>query len=151
MASCKLCHVDYTQNPEPATLATGVCGECRTKLGIIPMPPPRRRARPCSQCNGSRFVRALPREFTATGGDFASAHAAPMTATVVPETSAKLFFSGRTVAAPTLKYGLGVLEMYICSGCGFVEWYCLDPESIPIGPEYMTEIVDHMPDSAYRG
>ena len=46
--------------------------------------------------------------------------------------------------------GRGVLEMYICTSCGFVEWYCQDPESIPIGPENMSEIVDYTPTEPYR-
>ena len=38
--------------------------------------------------------------------------------------------------------GLGVFECYICKRCGFVDWYCQDPEHIPIGKQYMTEEVD---------
>ncbi len=36
----------------------------------------------------------------------------------------------------------GWLEAYVCRACGFVEWYCCDPDKLPIGPEYMTELVD---------
>lgn len=147
---CKLCEADCTDHPEPETVTTSICGGCRTKLGIIPMPPSRRRAKPCAQCNALRFVRVLPREFSATGGDYVRSHVAPMTATVVPETTERMIFSGRNVFDPTLKTGKGMLEMYICTGCGLVEWHCLDPQSIPIGPEYMTEVVDYAPDSAYR-
>jgi hypothetical protein len=147
---CKLCQADCTEYPEPETVATSICGECRGKLGIIPMPPTRRRAKPCVRCNALRFVRVLPRELTATGYDHVTSRAAPMTATLVPETSEKLIFSGRNVGEPTLTTGVGMLEMYICTGCGLVEWHCLDPESIPIGPEYMTEVIDYAADSAYR-
>lgn len=44
----------------------------------------------------------------------------------------------------------GSLETYVCKGCGFVEWYCQDPESVPIGPEYMTELVDYDSGTPYR-
>ncbi|MGN6105742.1 MAG: hypothetical protein ACTHU0_11600 [Kofleriaceae bacterium] len=65
--------------------------------------------------------------------------AAPMVATHAVHTKANFLLEGH-----------GVLEMYICARCGFIEWYCQDPESIPIGPEYMTEIIDHAPDEPYR-
>ena len=147
--NCKLCETDC-ENPEPATTATGVCGSCRGKLGIIPMPPSRRRPRPCAHCNAMRFVRVIPREFTATGGDYVHSSVAPMAATVKPQTQAKWVFSGRTVDDPTPSSGAGQLEMYVCTGCGLVEWHCIDPEAIPIGSEYMTEVVDYSTGSAYR-
>lgn len=37
--------------------------------------------------------------------------------------------------------GIGMLEQYICASCGAVDWYCRNPEAIPIGPRYMTEDV----------
>ena len=37
----------------------------------------------------------------------------------------------------------GILSRYICTRCGFTDVYCDDIESIPIGPEYMTDIVDY--------
>jgi len=46
--------------------------------------------------------------------------------------------------------GKGVLEMYICRACGFVEWYCQDPTELPIGPHYMTQIVDYTSREPYR-
>lgn len=47
--------------------------------------------------------------------------------------------------------GIGILEQYICATCGVVEWYCLDPEAIPINPGYMTEAIDYEPSGApYR-
>ena len=134
---CKIC------DAEPLVdLGNTICPGCRTKLGIIPMPPPRRRAAPCLRCNATRFVRVIPREYTATGGDWASERVAPMTATVDPSSEPRLLFRGRVVHTPDIGQGHGLLEMYICSGCGFVEWYCHNPERIPIGPEYMTEVID---------
>ena len=38
-------------------------------------------------------------------------------------------------------YGRGDLLLYVCRSCGFAEWYVSDPESIPIGPDYRTELV----------
>jgi hypothetical protein len=40
---------------------------------------------------------------------------------------------------------IGVIEAYICRGCGFTELYTRDVDRIPIGPEYATELVDSMP------
>lgn len=148
--NCKLCQRDVREGIQPATVATGVCETCRTTLGIVEIPPSRRRAKPCAHCNELRFVRVVPREFTATGGDYVSSHAKPMTATIVPATTPNLIFKGRTVNTPDLANGRGRLEMYICSTCGLVEWHCLDPQSIPIGPEYMTEEVDYSRSEPYR-
>ena len=36
----------------------------------------------------------------------------------------------------------GILEMYVCRDCGYVDWYCTDPKSVPIGPQFMTELVE---------
>ena len=36
----------------------------------------------------------------------------------------------------------GLLARYACAGCGFVEVYCEDPESVPVGPEFATDIVE---------
>lgn len=40
--------------------------------------------------------------------------------------------------------------MYICRKCGFIEWYCNDPDTVPIGPYYMTEAIDHGSDTPFR-
>jgi hypothetical protein len=44
----------------------------------------------------------------------------------------------------------GLIARYICSGCGFVELFCENPESIPIGPEYMSDVVDYGSGKPYR-
>jgi hypothetical protein len=138
-----LCKVCANKELVPEDTLTRICAACRTTLGIIPMPPPRRRAAPCQRCHAMRFVRVIPREYTATGSDYVHQQVAPMTATHVPNVSEKLLFRGNEVFVPNIKSGLGVLEMYICAGCGFVEWYCQNPEAIPIGPEYMSDVVDY--------
>ena len=38
-------------------------------------------------------------------------------------------------------YGIGELLLHICKSCGFAEWYVSDPESIPIGEDYRTELI----------
>jgi hypothetical protein len=88
----------------------------------------------------------IPREYSATGET--TPIAAPMMATTLPSTHWFLF-DGCT-SETNIASGRGLLEMYICHACGFVEWHCHDPNSIPIGPEYMTDIVDYGPDAPYR-
>lgn len=118
---------------------------------MVPMPDRMRPPRPCGRCNATRFIRAIPREYTADGGDYSSERVAPMTVTAAAGQRERLFFGGYDVATPNIaSQGYGLLEMYICTGCGVVEWYCHDPHRVPIGPEYMTEIVDVTPDSPYR-
>jgi hypothetical protein len=146
---CKVCGGGLETYDD--STATGVCADCRTKLGIAPMPPSRRRPRPCAHCQGLVFIRVVPREFSASGSDFVKPEVAPMTAVALPSTSSRMLFAGKKVKAATVHAGAGKLEMYICSTCGFVEWHCQDPESIPIGTEYMTEVVDFSPGSPYRG
>ncbi len=43
-----------------------------------------------------------------------------------------------------------MLEIFICRTCSLVEWYCLDVERIPIGPQCMTEIVSLESATPYR-
>ena len=38
-------------------------------------------------------------------------------------------------------YPHGVLYTYTCRSCGFTEWYAENPEEIPIGEKYETEMV----------
>jgi hypothetical protein len=103
-----------------------MCEQCSKDRGVVPLPRPRRPANPCRGCKGLSFVRAIPRE---SGGENRQA---PMTVTYAYGLATLL--------------GLGTLEMYICKGCGLVDWYCLDPQHIPIGPQYMTEEVDYKSD-----
>lgn len=123
---CKVCEKTALSKP-------GICTACCTKLGIVAMPPARRGARPCTKCNGLKFVRVIPRELDGTS--------APMALT---------YDISATIAAD-LARGFGKLEAYVCFKCNYVEWYVQgNAGDIPIGPEYMTEIVDHDPDAPYR-
>lgn len=143
---CKLCN---RNEPRP----NGLCTACMGELGVIEMPPMGRRASPCMKCNGLKFVRVIPREYTVRqGGDWNYAEVAPMTLTQSPQVAERLLFAGNTVTPPRLdRYtGHGTLETYTCLTCGFVEWYVADAKDIPIGPEYMSELVDYASTTPYR-
>src|SRR4051794_7032294 len=58
-ARCRLC----TMNPlkSETELDTQVCATCTTKLGLAPLPEPRRPPTPCTRCGGYKFVRAIVR------------------------------------------------------------------------------------------
>lgn len=45
---------------------------------------------------------------------------------------------------------IGFLETYVCQGCGFTEFYTQWPELIPIGQDYLTELIDTGPTSEFR-
>ena len=158
MATCKLCHAARLET-EPELVQT-ICAPCATKLGTTTMPPPRRPDVPCPRCKGTRFIRVFPRErfvVDNTAMPFGSATIgamyAPMAATF--EVSIVRQQIGVMIGAPEVR-GLdlsrprGLIARYICSGCGFVELFCEDPESIPIGPEYMSDVVDYGGTKPYR-
>jgi hypothetical protein len=119
-----------------------VCERCRRKLGIVDMPPPRRQPTPCIKCGGTALVRVIPRDHTIAPGEVGESVAVPMRLSVMPKTTPSFFMSRGVAEAPTPSSGRGMLEAYVCRGCGFVEWYCSDPENIPIGPEFMTEAIN---------
>jgi hypothetical protein len=128
---CRLCNRSLKM---PESMELGVCKNCRAKTGIGAMPPARRKPRPCGRCNGMRFVRVIPREYSQVAlTSRLEVGAIPMAVTNHVR---------RGEIRRTADSSRGLLETYICTSCGFVEWYCNDPESIPIGPEYMSEIVD---------
>lgn len=125
---------------------TQLCASCADSLGVIPMPAPRRPKVPCSKCNGLSFVRAVPREVSPMVGNEYRQLASPMAVTFGGQHAGWL---GGINADPRRAFGL--LEVYVCRGCGFVEWYCSDPEKIPIGPHFMTESLDYgAPAGPYR-
>lgn len=104
------------------------------------------------RCNRLKFVRVIPREhafYMVKNG--VSTLAAPMAATYRPSIRENLILHGSSVSRLPAREDLcGTYETYICLHCGFVEWYCHDPEAIPIGPEYMSEVVDYESESPYR-
>ena len=124
-------------------LATQLCTTCANNLGVIPMPPARRKLVPCRACNGMSFIRAIPREVAP--GENAQV-TSPMAVTIGGQEQGWLGFG---ITADTRR-AFGLLEMYVCRGCGYVEWYCSDPKSVPVGPQFMTELIEGEGDGPYR-
>jgi hypothetical protein len=116
--------------------ATQLCKTCGTTLGVIPMPLARRDLAPCRCCRGTSFIRVIPRD-TWPQSQRGAQVASPMAVTL-------------GAAPANLERPLGVLEMYVCRACGYVDWYCNDPQAVPIGPEYMTELVEAQGQPPYR-
>ena len=81
----------------------------------------------CPKCGGTEIIVAHPGEY----GD-GSQEVGPMSVTAEP----RWVMSGRNPS-----YGKGELVLYVCRTCGFAEWYAEDPQSIPIGEEYKTELL----------
>jgi hypothetical protein len=148
MPHCRICDQELLGS----SALPDICAGCATTLGLVPMPPPRRPARPCAKCNGMKFIRAIPREYTAEAyGVGILAVVAPMALTARFTVARHLLFKGSTVSQPKLsQQSCGTLEAYVCAGCGFLEWYCQDPETIPIGPEFMTDAIDYDSPTPYR-
>jgi len=76
----------------------------------------------------------MPREVTK--------RAAPMTVTFMYRAPTERMLTSLTTPID-VGLGLGLLEVYVCKQCGLVEWFCIDPEHIAIGPSYMTEELDY--------
>jgi hypothetical protein len=125
--------------------ATQLCANCATSLGVIPMPPPRRLLVPCRCCNGMSFIRAIPREVAPTLHTQQPV-TAPMTVTIGGQESGWL---GMGITAD-ISRAFGLLEIYVCRACGYVEWYCSDPARVPIGPQFMTELIEVGGEGPYR-
>jgi hypothetical protein len=142
-ATCDLCQSVEVKGDYP------ICGNCRYTAGR-PFPPSRRPLLPCQRCQHTKLVRVVPREYTASNETVSGRTVAPMTLTQHPNTIQRAFFKGNTVETPDIMSGVGTIEAYVCGKCGFIEWYCQDPEKMPIGPAYNTELVDVSSDSPYR-
>ncbi len=82
----------------------------------------------CPKCGGTEIILAHPAEY---GNE--SMEVGPISVTAEP----RWMLSGRNP-----KHGQGELVLYVCRACGFSEWYALEPESIPIGEDYRTEILE---------
>jgi hypothetical protein len=158
--TCPLC--DLCQLRSGHERAMNACTVCAFELGLTPMAHSRRPPVPCMRCNGMRFTRAIPREHTSVGlrfaptdlapdaGDIHRSVSAPAVVTHQPRSTQKLNSKGKQVVPVDIREGFGRLEIFVCRGCGFIEWYCEDPGSIPIGPHYMTEDIDYGSPSPYR-
>ena len=113
-----------------------MCEPCSTELGVRPLPPPRRPPVPCRCCKSLSFIRAIPREVSTKRG-------APMTVTFMYRGPTARVLQPATTTPIDVGRGLGILELYVCKACGLVEWFCIDPEHIAIGPAYMTEEIEY--------
>jgi hypothetical protein len=148
MSTCTICQAQVLTTR--AERATKVCRECAKVSAILPLPPPTRPAVPCMRCQHTALIRVVPRELSAGGQDYVEERIAPMTVTYAPHTVKRLLFGGQQARTPTPAQGAGVLEAWICEACGFVEWYCQDPKSVPVGPEFNSE--RHVvPSPGFRG
>lgn len=150
MQACPVCI--HGQIDTPWETAVGMCTDCANVYGVMPMMPARRPALPCQRCNSMQFIRAVPRELTVeVEYEINRQVASPMPVTFEYQWK-KSWLGGRTALPIDSRKAFGYLEQYICRKCGFVEWYCNDPERIPVGPAYMTEAIDYgASDTPYRG
>lgn len=136
--SCSIC-ADALSSP--AELAMQTCASCARQCGIVPMPPATRPPAPCQRCNGRAFVRAIPREHSsARSGEQNAQVSVPMFVTHRPTLHQGWML--KYAKELEIENGFGVLELYICRSCGFVEWYCPTVSAIPLHPNMMTELVD---------
>ena len=144
-STCRLCKT-LLLCPRPLSgSVSGVCNRCRDRLGLIPMPPPRRRAAPCKRCNGMKFVRVIPREYGEFGNSTSyPGEVMPMTATQLPNVHGKRLAASSRDRRPR---PAGELHLHRLRLRRVV---LPDPERIPIGPEFMTEVVDYDQSGPYR-
>lgn len=134
-ATCKFCPLRLTGGE------VEVCKACKAKLGLVSGGVIRPLI-PCQRCHHPELVRAPAREFTTSPGDTGQREALPMAVTSAAKPIVSVWTGAGKGAEANPSQFAGVLEMYVCRGCGFTEWYCRDPLSIPIGEEYGTELLD---------
>ncbi|MBL9017453.1 MAG: hypothetical protein JNL83_24910 [Myxococcales bacterium] len=129
-----------------------VCAACRGRAGLDHGGEPRRPLRPCTRCGHTELVHALAREFTVLQAEAGVRHdAAPMAVTALPTRTESWRGEKGAIEGANPNHYRGTLELYVCLGCGLTEWYCRDPDRIPIGEEYGTEkIVVGAGDGPYR-
>ena len=146
---CRLCTVNPLKTDDE--LRTTTCASCTAKLGLTPMPEPMRPPNACTRCGTFKFVRVVPRHVSPPVNRGLVATMTNSDLTLTP-TGVTYELDRRTTpyggalipdCKPALDQPRGKLSLYICTGCGFTETYCDDPASIPIGPEYMTDVVDY--------
>jgi predicted RNA-binding Zn-ribbon protein involved in translation (DUF1610 family) len=131
MASCAICGKSTEGK---------LCASCGEMLGLVEGPPARQEL-PCARCGHGELVRALVRELTIHPGSESNIPmVAPLAVSYAPRLNTALF-GGKVKGAlgPDEQKPFGILELYVCTRCGFSEWYARDPASIPIGPQYGTE------------
>jgi len=132
---CRNCHKAGGLGPDD------LCHDCRSKYGLLSKwPESRRLHRRCVRCDHGEFVRAAVRERGA--GNWNSPRLAPLGVTFLRQMIVTAAGDSRPLNEPDLRDPAGPFEVYVCRGCGFTEWYALEPESVPIGAEYATELAE---------
>lgn len=146
---CAICGAQAGDVPKGGR---AVCTKCQEGYGLpAKLPPSRRPAKPCRRCSSHTLLRSFLRERAARGGDYVHAYAAPLGVGFAQGERTKGLFNPRTVPSDKADLGapFGLLEAWVCRGCGFTELYALNPEEIPVGPEHGTELVV-IEESGYR-
>ena len=116
-----------------------VCAPCARRFGLPAEPPdwPRPRS-PCARCGHGVLVACIVRQRVA-GGPLA-----PLAASFERRLKTQMLTGEEYIEyepAPDHAAPRGLFVAYVCRGCGFTEWYALNPESIPVGPAYGTHLV----------
>ncbi len=139
---CRMCRRPKLTLPEQQEY--GVCADCFNLPGFFKLPPSSRKLEPCRECRGRELVRAVAFERGAFGSDYVTAYAAPLS--VAFRQSIKYSFWGGKASAEVTEEDVvrpvGWLELLICRACGLATWHALEPQKIPIGPEYGTELLE---------
>jgi hypothetical protein len=146
---CRLCQEDRLRSQRE--LDEEVCVRCREAPGFWQLPPLSRPLRACACCGAREFVRALAQERGSAGvGPIPTI--SPLGVAFRRRTMLAAFTRAPRVevAGVDLHEQIGTLEMLICRGCGAVSWFAIDPASIPVGPEFGTELCRVPDEGPYR-
>jgi hypothetical protein len=101
---------------------------------------------PCVRCGHGVLVACVVRQRVAVGA------LAPLAATFERRLKTRILTGDEDIeyeAVPDHDEPRGRLVAFTCRGCGFTEWYTMEPEKIPIGPAYGTHLLVMAP-SPYR-
>jgi len=135
---CEIC--DNKPRVEGSTL----CEPCSETAGLAPPGEPLRPPVPCARCGHPQIVRVQMRERSSREtGDYNREVARPVALTWDLKEELRGFLNTRSVrvAEPRFTRPAGFLEAYVCRACGATELFTRDPASIPIGPEFGTELM----------
>src|SRR5262249_36610684 len=93
--------------------------------------------RPCARCGHREIVVCVARQRTeATLAPLAASYRRKLKTPILTGEEEIEYDDRPDTAAP-----VGVFVAHVCRACGFTDWYALDPQAIPIGPDYGTELV----------
>jgi hypothetical protein len=117
-----------------------LCENCGYMLGLVDGLPARKPT-PCLRCQHNELVRALVRELTIHPDSESNVSmVTPLAVSYAPRLNKAVFGNKvKGVHGPDERKPFGILELYVCTKCGYSEWYARDPAAIPIGPEFGTE------------